>query len=59
MIIHMMFDQRLPRFQVFREQHIVFVLGKYLDLAKLWPEEVVDSLYHFDYEAIEASQDTF
>ena len=58
MIVEMVLDQSLPLFEVLSKQHIVFVLGKYLDLAKLWPQEVVKAVYDFHYEAIETSQDT-
>ena len=54
-IVQMMFDQRLPRFQVLLKQHIVLVLSKYLDLAKLRPQEVIKTLHHFEYEGIETS----
>ena len=58
MIVQMVLDQGLPLFEVIRKQHIVFVLPKYLDLAKLRPQEVVEAIYHFHYEGIETSQDT-
>jgi hypothetical protein len=58
MIVQMMLDQSLPSFQVVRKKHIVFVLGKYLYLAKLRPQEVVEALHNFEYEGIKTSHYT-